>query len=117
MAQPTPSLEPITTLLQVNCSVRPTHRVEWSVSLPGVPLSLINTPALIEISRKRGASTELSTAQNREPPLILNGTLTGSSVTVQCTAVDLDNPFSTCPGEVVSLRFYGKHRRENIPSS
>ena len=107
MAQPHPLVEPITTLIRVNCSVRPTHRVEWRVSLPGMPLRLINIQALIDRFIRRGVATVLSTAQNREPSLILNGTLTGSPVTVQCTAVDVTDAIVACPGTWVEMRFYG----------
>ena len=47
---------------------------------------------------------EVSSVENREPPLRINGTIGNSGTTVQCIAIGV----SDCSGTIFQITFHGK---------
>ena len=69
----------------------------------------IADPATLDaVIRIYGVMTELSTSDNPEPLLFINGTMSNSNSMVQCVALGVNNSLNRCEGIQVSVIFYGK---------
>jgi hypothetical protein len=86
------------------------YRTTWSITLPSEKIaSTTETQPVIDfLTRNHGIVSEVSSAENREPPLIINGTLENNGTRVQCVAINLVNPTRKCPGKMVMVAFFGK---------
>ena len=113
LEEPDPVLEPLGTQLELSCSVDMAFRTAWRIILPGSPAVTIDRyrEVAFAILANHSIVTEVSSAENREPPLRIIGTIGNSGTTVQCRAVQLDNRFEerVCPGTVVQMTFHGKY--------
>ena len=112
--EPDPVLEPLGTQVELNCSVDMAFRTAWRVILPGSPAVTTDRDreaAFAFLANQSINVTEVSSTENREPPLRINGTIGNSGTTVQCIAMELDNLFEerVCPGTVIRMIFHGKH--------
>ena len=109
--EPNPVLEPLGTEVELQCRVDMAFRTAWIIVLPidGMASSEILSNIAF-LTSSHGIVTEVSSTENREPPLRINGTIGNSGTTVQCNAIELANPLtgSRCPGTVVPVTFHGK---------
>ena len=110
--EPNPVLEPLGTEVELQCRVDMAFRIEWIIFLPDSRNPARSNDALIValLASMRGIVTEVSSADNREPPLRINGTIRNSGTTVQCEAISLADPVRAdrCPGTEVPVIFHGK---------
>ena len=81
--------------------------ITWTVRLPGKNPANTHELGVISALSLRGIKTEVSSAENREPALTINGTVENNQTTAQCIAV-INNFFERCDGDVVTMTFYGK---------
>ena len=84
------------------------YRIVWIVGIPGVGEVDTEGSGAISALSSRGIETEVSSAENREPTLTINGTVESNQTTVQCRAVNVSDSFQRCEGDVVTMIFYGK---------
>ena len=109
LEQPDPVVEPLGTQVEVSCVVNSTFRTTWNILLPGRELGLAtDTLSNIDLAANRGFVTNISSTENREPPLRINGTIGNSGTTVQCRATNLMDSFLRCPGRNFLVTFFGK---------
>ena len=114
LEEPDPVLEPLGTQVELKCSVDMAFRTAWRVILPesrAVTTDRDRELAFAFLANHSISVTEVSSAENREPPLRIIGTIGNSGTTVQCIAMELDNMFEerVCPGTVIRMTFHGKH--------
>lgn len=111
LEQPEPVvMAPVGTQIELTCRVSMGYRTVWGVQLPGgTSVVAVETPALIANLLSRGIVTELSTAENRNTPLIIGGTVEINQTTVQCLAVNLSDEFMRCDGKEATVTFYGQY--------
>lgn len=103
-------LEPLWAQVELNCRVDIAYKTAWSITLPGVASPTnTETPSSVDfLAANRGIVTEVSSAENHEPPLRINGTIGNSGTAVQCIAINLMDPTRRCPSATVSAVFYGE---------
>ena len=105
-------LEPLGTQVQLYCRVDMTHRTAWSITLPSVSSQIATSTETLTavdfLAANHGIVTNVSSPENREPPLRINGTIENSETSVQCIAIDLMNPTARCQSAMVSAVFYGE---------
>ena len=114
LEEPDPVLEPLGTQVKLKCRVDMVFRTAWRIILPGVPAVTTDRDREVAFAflANHGISmTEVSSAENREPPLRINGTIGNSGTTVQCIAIELYSLFEdrVCPGTAIRMTFHGKH--------
>ena len=83
------------------------YRIVWIIGVPGVGEVNAEESGAISYLSSRGIETEVSSAENFEPTLTINGTVENNQTTVQCRAVNINN-FTRFDGDVVTVTFYGK---------
>ena len=87
-----------------NCRVDQQYRTAWRINGSGITTESLEYRADLEA---RGIRTVLSTAENRQPQLIVNRTA-DNAMTIQCIAIQLEDPGITCDGRLAQVAFYGK---------
>ena len=101
--------QPVGTQLELTCIPNEGFEISWSVTLPG-DTAAINTETLRDrpLLINRGIMAEVSTPDDPQPPLTINGTLENSQTMVQCVAV---NPSRSqrCSSTAIVVTFFGKH--------
>ena len=106
--EPDPVLnEPLGTQVELNCRVDMNYMTSWKIILPQSPDATFATTRNVTVAflaRNHSIMTEVSSAENREPPLRITGTIGNSGTTVQCIAVGVFD----CPGTIVQITFHGK---------
>ena len=110
LEQPDPVVEPLGTQVEVNCAVNSTFRTTWNILLPGRAFGLTtDSPSNINfLTANRGIVTNISSTENRKPPLRINGTIGNSGTTVQCIAISLMDIILRCAGRNFLVTFFGK---------
>lgn len=93
LQQPEPVIAPIGSRLELTCRVATGQRVVWQIQISrggGSPV-LIESPNALEfvMSASIGFETEISSVQNPEPPLFINGIVGSENITVKCISVDI----------------------------
>ena len=83
------------------------YRIVWTVGIPGGGEVNTEGSGAISALSSRGIEIEVSSAENREPTLTINGTVENNQTTVQCRAVNVNN-FQWFDGDVVTIIFHGK---------
>ena len=84
------------------------YRIVWTIGIPGGGEVDAEGSGAISALSSRGIETEVSSAENREPTLTISGTVENNQTTVQCRAVNINDIFQRCDGDVVTMAFYGK---------
>ena len=87
-----------------NCEVDQQYRTAWRINGSRITTESREYRGDLEA---RGIVTVLSTFENREPPLIVNRTA-DNAMTIQCIAIELEDPRMTCDGRLAQVAFYGK---------
>ena len=108
LEQPEPVLAPLRTQVELTCRVAMGYRIVWIIGVPGVGVVSTEESGAISGLSSRGIETEVSSAENREPTLNINGTVENNNTTVQCRALSVNDIFQRCDGDVVTMTFYGK---------
>ena len=108
MEQPQPVLAPVRTMVELTCRVAMGYRIVWIFMVPGVGVVNTEETGAISALSSRGIETEASSAENLEPTLTISGTVENNNTTVQCRAVNVNDIFQRCDGDVVTMTFYGK---------
>ena len=112
--EPSPVLEPLGTEVELHCRVDTSFRIEWIIFLPDSRDPARSNDAVIvaSLATMHGIVTEASSAENREPPLRINGTIGNSGTTVQCEAINLAKPLAAarCRGTEVPVTFHGERQ-------
>ena len=91
----------------LNCAVSREYRTVWKIG--EFRQKDTDSQAFIDTTlRRRGIIAEVSTRENREPPLIINRTVENSRATVQCIAASLEDAATTCDSMAVLVVFYGE---------
>lgn len=121
LEQPDIMLEPSGAQVQLTCQVNADYRISWSITLRGETVaSSTDSPGdLAFLITNHGIVSEISTVENRQPPLTVNGTMDNDQVIVQCIAITVEKPTKKCPGTELLLEFYGKtawHVRPGVHS-
>ena len=83
------------------------YRIVWIVGIPGGGEVTTEGSGAISALSSMGIETEVSSAENLELTLIINGTVENNQTTVQCRAVIVNN-FQGFDGDVVTVTLYGK---------
>ena len=83
------------------------YRIVWTVGVPGGGVVEAEGSGAISYLYSRGIETEVSSAENLELTLTINGTVENNQITVQCRAMNINN-FQRFDGDVVTMIFYGK---------
>ena len=83
------------------------YRIVWTVGIPGGGEVDSEGSGAISALSSRGIETDVSSAENLESTLTINGTVENNQTTVQCRAVNINN-FQRFAGDVVTMTFYGK---------
>ena len=110
LEEPDPVLEPLGGQMVLNCRVSMEYRTSWRVD--GSRLTT-ESQAFINSLHIDGIISESSSAENREPPLIVSRTVENSGTTFQCIAIEVEDAAAmVCDGRVVLLLFYGKGYRK-----
>ena len=86
-----PILAPVGTQVELTCRVAMGYRTVWILEIPGIGTVDTEAPATIISLSLRGIQAEISSEENRDIPLTINGTMENNQTTVQCRAVDTDN--------------------------
>ena len=108
LEQPEPVvLVPAGTQVELICRVAMGYRVVWSVMLPGGTPVPVETDLLISSLLPKGIETELSTAENRNPSLLITGTAENNQTAVECIAVNLSDVFMRCSSRTAKVIVYG----------
>ena len=109
LEQPEPVvLVPAGAQVELICRVAMGYRVVWSVMLPGGTSQVpVETALLISSLLPKGIETELSTADNRNPSLLITGTAENNQTAVQCIAVNLSDVFMRCSSRTTTVTAYG----------
>ena len=90
----------------LNCAVSREYRTVWKI---GEFRQDTENQAFIDTTLfRRGIIAEVSTRENREPPLIINRTVENNRATVQCIAASLEDATTTCENMAVLVVFYGE---------
>ena len=101
-------VEPLGTQVEVSCVVNSTFRTTWNILLGmGSDITTETQSNIDLLTADRGIVTNVSSAENREPPLRINGTIESNGTTVQCIAINLIG-IMRCPGRNFLLTFFGK---------
>ena len=101
-------LAPLGTQVELTCRVAMGYRIVWIVGIPGVGVVSTEELGAISYLSSRGIETEVSSVENCEPKLTINGTRENNQTTVQCRAVNVNTFFQRFDGDVVTMTFYGK---------
>ena len=108
LEQPVSVLAPVGTQVELTCIVAIGYRILWIVAIPGeVPVNTNNKGAIPALNSSKGIQTEISSEKNPQPPLIFSRAVKNNHITVQCIAVNVSNLFQRCPGDNVTMTFYG----------
>ena len=100
-------LAPLGTQVELTCRVAMGYRIVWIVGIPGVGVVNAEESGAISELSSRGIETEVSSAENLEPTLTINGTVENNQTTVQCRAANI-NILQRFDSDVVTMTFYGK---------
>ena len=84
------------------------YKIVWIIGVPGVGEVDTEGSETISALSSRGIETEVSSAENREPTLIISGTVENNQTTAQCRALNVSNIFQRSDSDVVTITFYGK---------
>ena len=107
-------MAPIGTRISLACSVTAEYRVVWIVEIPGIGRFETEDSAAISALQDVGFVTEITSAQNRENPLSITGSLRNNQATVQCAAVNVSNNLMKFVFETLNtVAFFGKLKHIN----
>ena len=102
-------MEPLGTQVEVSCTVNSTFRTTWNILLGmGSDITTETQSNIDLLTAHRGIVTTVSSTENREPPLRVNGTIGNNGTTAQCIAINRMDGFLRCPGRNILLTFFGK---------
>ena len=90
--------------MAVNCTVHQQYRTAWRINGSRITTESREYRDNLEAS---GIIAVLSTSENRQPQLIVNRTA-DNAMTIQCIAIELEDPRMTCDGRLAQVAFYGK---------
>ena len=107
LEQPEPVvLVPVGTQVELTCRVAMGYRIVWSVQPPGGTQVAVETASIINTLLSRGIVTEISSVENPNTSLIINGTEENNQTTAQCIAVNLNDEFVRCGGSLTTVTLY-----------
>ena len=102
---------PVGAQITLTCRVHMAFRVVWIVEIPGIGRFEAESPAAITALQNEGFITVPSSAQDREIPLNITGSLSNNQATVNCMAVNnniMSERYVERDQANITIEIYGK---------
>lgn len=107
-----PKVAPDGTQIMLTCRVSIEFRVVWIIEIPGIGRFEAEDSMAISVLQDEGFIVAPSSAQDREIPLNITGSLSNNQATVECIAVNVSNNltrYADIGGETnITVNIYGK---------